>query len=126
MIAESLFEKRLREARAFEHTSGTLTFSLEIPTRAELRVLVLSHENMGSDAARAACLQAITLGALRSVRGATTRDIGLAGEALPLPETAQVARAIAADNLELLDELQERVNARIRERSEQLEADEKN
>jgi hypothetical protein len=122
-----VLERRLAEAREFEHTIGSLTFRLRIPTRTELRVIVIRHNGMGTPADAAAANADILAAALLSVRGdASTRNLGITGEAETLPETPEAARAFVSENLTEADMLIAVLSEKMTARSDAIEADKKN
>jgi len=126
MISNSQLQQRLEAAREFDQVVGHLTFRLRVPTRAQMRSIIIANGGLDDDGSRIASLQAMTLAALVSVKGATTKDIGLDGESMPLPESAAAAKAIAEDNLEVMDALKDELTERVNQRNKALETDLKN
>lgn len=126
MISESQFARRLAEAVEFEHKIGAITFRLRLPTRSQLRSTVLRHDGLSDTASRVAAMAECALQALIGADGITTKDLGLPGDPEPLPNSATVARAYVADNLDALDELSDVLHERMNARQRALEDDLKN
>jgi hypothetical protein len=124
MLSDTRWKRLLDEAREFEHEVNGVRFRLRIPTRAELRGIVIEHGGMSDDASRVRALAAIVLAALVSAAGVRASHLGIGGDD-ELPATADVARAYVQENLEALDELSNVLNERMAKRTEALEADQK-
>lgn len=125
MLSDAKWRRMLAEATEFERAINGVVFRLRIPTRAELRGIVIEHGGMADDAARARAMAATLLAALVSAAGVKASDLGLSGDEA-LPETAEVARAYVNEHLDVMDELSEALNERMAKRIEALDADLKN
>jgi len=125
MLSDTRWKRLLEEAREFEHEVGGVRFRLRIPTRSELRGVVVEFGGMADDASRVRAMDAVVMSALVSASGVKASHLGIGGDEDELPATADVARAYVKEHLDALDELSNVLNDRMTKRSEALERDQK-
>lgn len=115
--------ERLNQAREFEHTVGAFTFRLRMLSRGAVTRIYSRYEGPSAylDAMAATLAESVLW-----VRGATTDDLGLSGEAELLPETPAAAREFLAEQTDIANQLARELSERMKARFDAIEGDRKN
>lgn len=123
-------ERRLEEARTFDHSIGNITYRMRMPPRihqgralAAMRELVQLGDN--SVEADEKLLEVVGPHVVGIV-GATSADVCISGEPMPLEDSIASARLVLAEKIEHAAILVGVLSKRILDRNAELQADRKN
>lgn len=114
-------QARLDIARSFSHTIGHLTFRCRLVPHVRAIGALERNRDSATEAARA-LLTLCVLG----VKGATTEDLGLDGDAEPIPDSTEFLGMLLDSRPDLVLLLADEITTRINARSVTIEADTKN
>ncbi|MCC7173253.1 MAG: hypothetical protein IT459_22585 [Planctomycetes bacterium] len=123
-------ERRLEEARTFDHSIGSVTYRMRMPPRihqgralAAMRELVQLGDGAPESGEK---LLEVVAPHVVGIVGATSADVCISGEPLPLEDSAASARLVLSEKLEHAALLAGVLSKRIVERNAALQADRKN
>lgn len=123
-------ERRLEEARTFEHPIGDIVYRMRLPARihqgramAAMRELVQLGDSSPESGEK---LLEVVGPHVVGVTGATSADVCIPGEPSPLEDSAASARLVLSERLEHAAVLAGVLSKRIVERNASLQADRKN
>lgn len=114
---------RLNQAREFEHAVGAFTFRLRMLSRGAVQRI---YSRCDGPSAYLEAMAETLAESILWVRGATTRDLGLPGDPVPLPETQKAAREFLSEQTDIANQLAAELSARMKARFDAIEGDRKN